>query len=90
MQPKVLIAHQPTRGLDVGAIEYVGQRLRQAAESGVGILLMSTDLGEIAALSDRVIVIYRGAIIGEMGRADFNMERLGLLIGGSAEGESAA
>jgi simple sugar transport system ATP-binding protein len=90
VNPKVLIAHQPTRGLDVGAIEYVGQRLRAAAESGIGVLLMSTDIGEIAALADRIVVIYRGAIIGEMSRSDLDMERLGLLIGGSTEGESAA
>jgi ABC-type uncharacterized transport system ATPase subunit len=90
VNPKVLVAHQPTRGLDVGAIEYVGERLREAAKSGIGVLLMSTDLGEIAALSDRIVAIYRGLIIGEMSRADFDMERLGLLIGGSIEGESAA
>ncbi|MEA3501692.1 MAG: ABC transporter ATP-binding protein [Actinomycetota bacterium] len=90
VEPKVLVAHQPTRGLDVGAIEYVGQRLREAAGSGVGVLLMSTDLGEIAALADRIVVIYRGAIIGEMNRNDLDMERLGLLIGGSIEEGSAA
>ncbi len=90
--PKVLVAHQPTRGgLDVGAIEYIGERLRAAAdEEGIGVLLLSTDLGEIAALSDRIVVIYRGRIIGEMTRAEMDMERLGLLIGGSTEEGSAA
>lgn len=90
VDPKVLVAHQATRGLDVGAIEYVGQRLREAAESGIGVLMMSTDLGEIAALSDRIVAIYRGKIIGEMSRADLDMERLGMLIGGSTEGEGTA
>ncbi|MCB2222846.1 MAG: ABC transporter ATP-binding protein [Actinobacteria bacterium] len=88
--PKVLVAHQPTRGLDVGAIEYIGGRITAAAESGIGVLLLSTDLGEIAALSDRIVVIYEGRIIGEMSRAEFDMERLGLLIGGSTAGEDAA
>jgi simple sugar transport system ATP-binding protein len=88
-QPKVLIAHQPTRGLDVGAIEYIGERLRSAADDGIGVLLMSTDLGEIVALADRIVVIYRGRIIGEMTRSELDMDRLGLLIGGSTEGEAA-
>ncbi|MEN8112982.1 MAG: ABC transporter ATP-binding protein [Actinomycetota bacterium] len=88
--PKVLVAHQPTRGLDVGAIEYVADRLRDAAANGIGVLLLSTDLGEIAALADRINVIYRGKIIGEMLRSELDMERLGLLIGGSTSEGSAA
>jgi len=87
--PKVMVAHQPTRGLDVGAIEYIGERLQAAAEAGVGVLLLSTDLGEIAALADRIVVMYRGAVIGEMARSEMDMERLGLLIGGSSVGEAA-
>ena len=85
VEPTVLVAHQPTRGLDVGAIEYIGERLRAAADEGIGVLLMSTDLGEIVALSDRIVVMYRGRIIGQMDRASLDMERLGLLIGGSEE-----
>ncbi|WKZ82748.1 MAG: ABC transporter ATP-binding protein [Acidimicrobiia bacterium] len=80
--PRVLVAAQPTRGLDVGAIEYVGERLEQAARDGIAVLLISTDLGEIAALAQRIVVIYRGSIVGEMDRSDLDMERLGLLIGG--------
>lgn len=87
--PKVLVAHQPTRGLDVGAIEYIGERLRAAADDGIGVLLLSTDLGEIVALADRIIVIYRGRIIGEMTRSTLDMQQLGLLIGGSTAGEAA-
>jgi len=90
ISPRVVVAHQPTHGLDVGAVEFVGRRLRQAADDGVGVLLMSTDLAELAALSDRICVIHRGAIIGEMRRDEFDMERLGLLIGGSTGTESAA
>ncbi len=90
VDPKVLVAHQPTRGLDVGAIEYIGERLRAAADGGIGVLLISTDLGEIAALTDRIVVIYRGAIIGEMARSELDIEHLGLLLGGSVEAEGAA
>jgi general nucleoside transport system ATP-binding protein len=83
-QPKVLVAAQPTRGLDVGAIEYMGQRLRAAADAGVGVLLVSSELEEILSLSDRIVVMYRGRIIGEMSRHDVDLERLGLLMGGQA------
>lgn len=89
IHPKILVAHQPTRGLDVGAIEYIGERLQEAADEGIGVLLISTDLGEIAALSDRILVIYRGKITGEMSRSEMDLERLGLLIGGSTSRESA-
>jgi simple sugar transport system ATP-binding protein len=82
--PKVLVAAQPTRGLDVGAIEYMGQRLRAAADAGVGVLLVSSELEEILSLSDRIVVLYRGRIIGEMARHDVDLERLGLLMGGQA------
>jgi simple sugar transport system ATP-binding protein len=82
--PKLLVAAQPTRGLDVGAIEYMGQRLRDAADSGVGVLLISSELEEILALSDRVVVMYRGRIVGEMRRQEVDLERLGMLMGGAA------
>jgi simple sugar transport system ATP-binding protein len=83
-EPRVLVAAQPTRGLDVGAIEYLSEQLREAARSGVGVLLISTELEEILALSDRVAVIFRGRILGTMDRADVDLERLGLLMGGQA------
>ncbi len=87
--PKVLVAAQPTRGLDVGAIEWMTDRLRQVADSGVGVLLISSELEEILQLSDRVVVLFRGRIIGEMDRADVDLEELGLLLGG-AGAEAAA
>jgi simple sugar transport system ATP-binding protein len=80
--PKVLIAAQPTRGLDVGAVEYMSERLRQAALDGVGILLVSTDLEEIIAVSDRIVVIQGGRNVGEMLRGQVSVEQLGLLMGG--------
>ena len=87
--PKVLVAAQPTRGLDVGAIEWMTDRLRRVADSGVGVLLISSELEEILQLSDRVVVLFRGRIIGEMDRADVDLEELGLLLGG-ADAASAA
>jgi simple sugar transport system ATP-binding protein len=83
-RPKVLVAAQPTRGLDVGAIEYTTERLRAAAASGIAVLLLSTELEEILDLSDRIIVISRGRIIGELVRGEATSERLGLLLGGVA------
>jgi simple sugar transport system ATP-binding protein len=83
-RPKVLVAAQPTRGLDVGAIEYVTDQLRDAAAAGVGVLLISTEIEEIIALADRVVVIYRGRIVGEMARAEVDVEQLGILMGGVA------
>ena len=87
--PKVLVAAQPTRGLDVGAIEWMTDRLRQVADSGVGVLLISSELEEILQLADRIVVLFRGRIIGEMDRADVDLEELGLLLGG-ADAEAAA
>jgi simple sugar transport system ATP-binding protein len=82
--PKVLVAASPTRGLDVGAIEAVRTLLAGAADRGVGILLLSEDLDEILSLSDRVAVIYEGAILAVVDRADADVEELGLLMGGDA------
>jgi simple sugar transport system ATP-binding protein len=82
--PKVLIAAQPTRGLDVGAIEYMSERLRRAAADGVGVLLISSELEEILDLADRILVISDGQIIGEMDRRDADLGRLGLMMGGQA------
>ncbi|MFN8016639.1 MAG: ABC transporter ATP-binding protein [Acidimicrobiales bacterium] len=80
--PKVLMAASPTRGLDVGAIETVRTLLAEAADRGVGVLLLSEDLDEILSLSDRVAVIYEGRILAVVDRADADVEELGLLMGG--------
>ena len=84
-EPDVLVAAQPTRGLDVGAIEYMTDRLRQTAADGVAVLLISSELEEIMDLADRIVVMSRGQIAGELARADANLETLGLLMGGSSE-----
>ncbi len=83
-RPLVLVAAQPTRGLDVGAIEYMSRRLRAVADSGVAILLISSEIEEILELSDRIVVISDGRIVGEMPREEADMERLGMLMGGAA------
>jgi simple sugar transport system ATP-binding protein len=81
--PQVLVAAQPTHGLDVGAIEYMSSQLRKAADDGVGVLLISTELEEILDLADRIVVISNGRIVGEMARGDVDVERLGLMMGGA-------
>ncbi|MCM2388600.1 ABC transporter ATP-binding protein [Streptomyces albipurpureus] len=81
-RPRVLVAAQPTRGLDIGAIEYMTLRLHEAAKSGIAVLLLSTELSEILTLSQRIAVIHRGTIVGEMDRADVDVERLGMMMGG--------
>jgi simple sugar transport system ATP-binding protein len=82
--PAVLVAAHVTRGLDVGAMEYVNGCVRQVAESGVGVLLISADLEEILAMSHRIAVIHRGRIVGEMRRDGADVERIGMLMGGEA------
>ncbi len=81
-EPTVLVAAQPCRGLDVGAIEFIGQRLRAAADLGIAVLLISNELEEILALADRIVVIHGGRIRGEMTRAEADIERIGLMMGG--------
>ena len=81
-QPKVLIAAQPTRGVDIGATEYIHQRLLQQREEGTAILLISEDLDEIRVLSDRIAVLYEGRIIGIVERDQASVEQIGLMMAG--------
>ncbi|MDO1485114.1 sugar ABC transporter ATP-binding protein [Rhodococcus rhodochrous] len=83
-RPAVLVAAQPTHGLDIGAIEDMYTRLREAADAGVAVLLVSTELEEVMALSDRVAVLSGGRITGVLARAEATSERLGMLLGGEA------
>jgi ABC-type uncharacterized transport system ATPase subunit len=80
--PHVLVAAQPTRGLDIGATEYVHQVLLEQRATGTATLLISEDLDEILALSDRIAVIFGGRIMGEMPRVKATPEKLGLLMAG--------
>ena len=85
--PKVLIAAQPTRGLDVGAIEFVHRRLVEERDEGRGVLLVSLELEEILSLSDRILVMYEGEIVGEF-PPTATEEELGVAMtgGGAARG----
>lgn len=80
---KLLIASQPTRGLDVGSIEYIHRRLVQKRDEGCAVLLVSAELDEIMALSDRIAVIYGGHIVGTMDADKVTREELGLLMAGA-------
>jgi simple sugar transport system ATP-binding protein len=84
-KPQVVIASQPTRGLDVGATEYVRQRLVEERDRGAAVLLLSEDLDEIMSLSDRIAVIYEGRIVGVMPAEQASADRLGLLMSGAKE-----
>jgi ABC-type uncharacterized transport system ATPase subunit len=86
--PRLLVAAQPTRGLDVGAIEFVHGRLVQERDEGRGILLVSLELEEILSLSDRILVIYEGQIVGEYG-PDVTEEELGLAMTGLRREDAA-
>jgi simple sugar transport system ATP-binding protein len=81
-EPKFVLANQPTRGLDVGSIEFVHQTLIAARDRGAAILLISVELEEIRALSDRIAVLYRGRIVGEMPAAAATESELGVLMAG--------
>ena len=87
--PRVLIAAQPTRGLDVGAIEFVHRRLVAERDEGRGILLVSLELEEILSLSDRILVIYEGKIVGEFDPTA-SEEQLGILMTGGGRGREVA
>ena len=87
--PRVLIAAQPTRGLDVGAIEFVHRRLVEERDEGRGVLLVSLELDEVRSLADRILVIYEGEIVGELDPTA-SEEQLGLLMTGGGRGREAA
>ncbi len=81
-RPKLLIAAQPTRGVDIGATEYIHQRLLEQRTAGTAILLISEDLDETRTLSDRIAVMYEGQIIGIVGRDQATVEQIGLMMAG--------
>ncbi len=85
-EPEVVLAVQPTRGLDVGAIEFVHKRLVAERDKGRGVLLVSFDLDEILDLSDRILVIFGGRIVGEFASGGVSRTELGLLMGGKEGG----
>jgi simple sugar transport system ATP-binding protein len=84
--PEFIIASQPIRGLDVGAAEYIHTKLLSARANGVGILLISEDLDEILMLSDRILVMYEGEVMGILDRKDVTIDELGLMMTGTRMG----
>ena len=82
--PKVLVASQPTAGLDVGATEFITEKLREQRNTGVGIVLISGDLNEIMSLSDRIACIFEGKIMGIVPTATADLKGIGLMMGGVA------
>ena len=86
--PELLIAVQPTRGLDVGAIEHVHKQLVQARDAGKGVLLVSLELDEVMNVSDRILVMYEGEIVGEFDPKKVTVEELGLYMAGSKRKET--
>ena len=84
-KPRVIVAAQPTRGLDIGATEYVRQQIIDQRLSGVAVMLVSEDLDEILALSDRIAVMFEGQIMGIVSRKEATPEKLGLLMAGVTE-----
>jgi simple sugar transport system ATP-binding protein len=84
---KVLVLDQPTRGLDVGSIEFIHKQVIERRDAGVAVLLVSAELDEVLDLSDRILVMYRGRIVGSFAAADAQREKVGLLM---ATGEARA
>ena len=88
--PDLLLVGQPTRGVDIGAIEFIHRRLVALRDAGAAILLVSVELDEILALSDRILVLFGGRIAGELDAADADERRIGLLMSGGAADTVAA
>ena len=86
---RLLVAAQPTRGVDVGSIEFIHKRIVAARDSGVPVVVVSTELDEVAALADRIMVMYRGRIIGIV-PGDTPRDVLGLMMAGEVPAEGAA
>ena len=82
--PKILVVHNPTRGLDIGATEYIHRQLIKQRDNGVGVLLLSLDLDEILSISNRIGVIYEGKIVTIVEREKADVDQIGLLMGGKA------
>jgi simple sugar transport system ATP-binding protein len=90
LSPDVLIIAQPTRGLDVGAIEYIRKRIVEERDKGRAILLVSFELDEIMNLSDRIAVMHNGELSGLVYRKDTDENELGLMMSGSIKKVGAA
>ena len=88
--PDLLLIGQPTRGVDIGAIEFIHRRLVALRDAGAAILLVSVELDEILALADRILVMHDGRLVGDVPRASATEHTLGLLMAGVATPSPAA
>jgi simple sugar transport system ATP-binding protein len=88
--PRLIVAHQPTWGLDVGAVDFVQRRLLQARDAGAAVLLISDDLDEVLAMGDRIAVMHEGRIVGDRPAQDWTREAIGLAMAGGADAARAA
>jgi simple sugar transport system ATP-binding protein len=85
--PGLLLASQPTRGVDIGAIEFIHDKILELRARGAGVLLISSELDEVLKLSDRLLVMYRGRVVGAFSRGEFDEKVISrLMAGGQAEG----
>ena len=83
--PKVLLVGQPTRGVDIGAIEFIHKKLVALRDAGKALLLVSVELDEIMGLADRILVLNGGELVGELAREQATEEKLGLMMAGVRE-----
>jgi simple sugar transport system ATP-binding protein len=91
LNPKLILVSQPTRGVDIGATEFIHRKLIELRDQGAAILLVSAELDEVLSLSDRVVVIYEGRLVGEVDPRAVSEEEIGLMMtGGRAGSEDAA
>ena len=81
-EPKLLLAAQPTRGVDVGSIEFIHNQIVAARDAGAGVLLVSAELDEILSLADRIVVIHAGRAVAEMPAKDADRQLIGRLMAG--------
>ena len=89
-QPKVLIACQPTRGVDIGSIEFIHKQILKFRDEGNAVILVSSELSEILSLSDNIIVMYKGRISGRVCQNEVTTASIGLLMAGIPLGEKEA
>ena len=88
--PELLLVGQPTRGVDIGAIEFIHRRIVELRDAGKAVLLVSVELDEIMSLSDRIAVMFDGQIMGERLPSETNERELGLMMAGIADGDARA
>jgi ABC-type uncharacterized transport system ATPase subunit len=89
-EPRMLLIGQPTRGVDIGAIEFIHRQLLQRRDAGCAILLVSVELDEVMALADRILVMCGGRIVGELSAEEADERKLGLLMANAQGGETRA